>query len=173
VVAAANGAKERGRTKARNKELAKQAGRAITLGGGGKLLAQTAIEQILQDRGADEVVAELMALKPAPGVDWSALSKHDAVRICKGIKLKSSDSGLWEKGDAANSFAIGGRIYQEAYEGDWNSYEASARGAAVTHYQFRSPAEWFADAYSAFYLNKLPDSHPLVDWLISQNPPAA
>lgn len=39
-----------------------------------------------------------------------------------------------------------------------SSYDAGARARQVSNYQFRSPQEWFAEAYAAFYL---PDDSPL------------
>lgn len=160
-----------GHTKSRAKAHKKTALKALALKGNAKTLAEIAIDQILADREAAKVVGELMSLAPSPGVDWTAMSKHEAVRICQGIKMSGKEGGLWEKGEGAAKYALGGRVYQEAYSGDWNSYELSARGRRVTNYQFRAPGEWFADAYSAFYLGKLPDDHPLTDWLNTQRRP--
>jgi hypothetical protein len=142
--------------------------KAIKLKGDGKTLAEAAIDQILADRKAEIVVAELVSLKSSPGVDWDALAKHDAVKTCTAIKLAGSDKGLWIKGAGAASYAVGGRVYQESYGGDWCSYDPAALGQRVTNYQFRAPGEWFADAYSAFFLGKLPDQHPLNGWLAGQ-----
>jgi len=78
------------------------------------------------------------------------------------VILKSSDKGLWDRGDsAAKKYAIGSSVYQECYEGQWVSYALSARASKVTDYQFRADGEWYAEAYAAFFVGKLPASHPL------------
>lgn len=35
--------------------------------------------------------------------------------------------------------------------GRYYSYDAAARGRQVSNYQFRSPFEWVAEAYAAYY----------------------
>ena len=77
----------------------------------------------------------------------------DAVRV-------SAD--LWWNGAESKNRAIGGVVYQEAYEGEWVSYNLAARSQGIQGYQFRSPAEWFAELYAAYYSDKLKPSHPIV-----------
>jgi hypothetical protein len=45
----------------------------------------------------------------------------------------------------------------EAYEGDtkWVRYSHAARAAKVTDYQFRAPAEWFAELYAITWFKKV------------------
>ena len=50
--------------------------------------------------------------------------------------------------------AIAGRVYHEAYEGSWVGYNYAARSKGITGYQFRAPAEWFAELYAAYYSGK-------------------
>ncbi len=52
---------------------------------------------------------------------------------------------------AGGGVPVGGRIFQEAYKGEWWSYDPAARAQKVSAYQFRSPAEWIAEAYNAYY----------------------
>jgi hypothetical protein len=42
-------------------------------------------------------------------------------------------------------------IYQMSYQPVWVRYEYQARARMVSKYQFRSPGEWFAEAYAAYY----------------------
>ena len=56
----------------------------------------------------------------------------------------------------------GDRMYHESYAGQWVSYVRSARSQAITGYQFRAPAEWFADLYAAYHTGILKDEHPMV-----------
>lgn len=62
------------------------------------------------------------------------------------------------------------RIYHEAYDGRWVSYDAAARKQAITGYQFRAPAEWFSELYAAYHCDKLGDQHPAVSWLEKISP---
>jgi len=48
---------------------------------------------------------------------------------------------------------------------DWVGYLADARKQGLTGYQFRAPAEWFAELYAGFRSGKLRDDHPAMDWL--------
>ena len=47
----------------------------------------------------------------------------------------------------------------------WYRYAMSARAKCISKYQFNTPAEWFAELYSAYYLKKLPEAHPDYKWL--------
>ena len=102
------------------------------------------------------------ALTPADRPDWQAIVKHPAVECAENIRLKNSDSGLWDRGDgAAAKYALGSSVYQESYDGQWVSYALSARGQILCNYQFRAAGEWFAEPYAAFFLKKLKPTHPL------------
>ncbi|GEM_PF-3839229 len=72
----------------------------------------------------------------------------------------------WNKADAAKRNAIGGRVYHESYAGDWVSYHLAARSTGVRGYQFRAPAEWFAELYAAFHIGKMNPKHPDAGWLL-------
>ena len=62
----------------------------------------------------------------------------------------------------------GGRTFFHDKEGaSWASYATSARERKVSEYQFRSPFEWFAEAYSAYYD---PASKPKGALLASRDP---
>jgi hypothetical protein len=141
-----------------------------------KDVAVDLISAILRGKPKEAAVDEFLAANKTEGdvpkePDWKALGKHRAIEWWGEVMLKG-DNGLWDKGHAgANKCAVGGRVYQQAYGHEWWSYSLGARGAAVSQYQFRSPAEWFAEAYSFFYIGKLPEGHALYDWLEKQQPP--
>jgi hypothetical protein len=106
------------------------------------------------------------ALSPADKPDWKAIAKHPAVDCAENIRLKNSDSGLWDRGDsAAAKYALGSSVYQESYGEKWTSYALSARGQILCNYQFRAAGEWFAEPYAAFFLKKLKPTHPLYKML--------
>jgi len=46
---------------------------------------------------------------------------------------------------------LGSHVYQQSYKPIWVRYEHQARARKVSDYQFRSPGEWFAEAYAYYY----------------------
>jgi hypothetical protein len=106
------------------------------------------------------------ATKPAvPGGGDAAawdLARQKAEDWVRSIRV---DAGLWWHAADSKRLAINGRVYQEAYAGDWVSYKLSARAQGVTGYQFRSPAEWFAELYAAYFMKKMNPKHPAAAWL--------
>lgn len=93
--------------------------------------------------------------------DWEA-ARLKAVAWCGKVRV---DASLWYNPAGTKQCAINGRVYQEAYAGDWVSYSLAARAQGISSYQFRSPVEWFADLYAAYYCKKLKPSHPAMAWL--------
>jgi len=78
----------------------------------------------------------------------------------------ATTEGVWSDQGASNSITMKDkRIYHQAYQGTWVSYEASARSRGITGYQFRAPGEWFSELYAAYKLGKLKPQHPSVGWL--------
>lgn len=53
------------------------------------------------------------------------------------------------------------RIFMLDEYGKWCSYLKSARGQAVSNYQFASKEEWFAEAFAAYYGPKYPQDSKL------------
>jgi hypothetical protein len=49
------------------------------------------------------------------------------------------------------SMDIAGRVYTKHPVMGWHSYSRDARERQVSNYQFFAPAEWFAEAYAAYY----------------------
>jgi hypothetical protein len=115
-------------------------------------------------RAVDEVLGELNAVGDAPADDvWQRMVDHPAVDWC--IKVGRKDVwGLGRKGATENADAAGIAVYLRG-TGGFFSYLMSARGKCVSSYQFNSPAEWFAELYAAYYMGKLPESHPDHDWM--------
>jgi hypothetical protein len=59
------------------------------------------------------------------GARQSILAGHQAVELCKQIRLKNK---FWDHGDsAASTYKLGKRVYQEAGSNDWWSYEFAQR----------------------------------------------
>ncbi len=67
--------------------------------------------------------------------------------------------GICFDGQASKRAVIGDYCYQED-EGKWNRYKWDTRKKGISGYQFRAPAEWFAELYAAYYTGKLKTSHP-------------
>ena len=74
--------------------------------------------------------------------------------LCRG------ENGLWAKTGKIAEATHGGRVFHQGYEGgEWFSYNPTSRGDSVTWYQFRAPAEFFAECYATYYLGGLA-GHP-------------
>jgi hypothetical protein len=80
---------------------------------------------------------------------WKTMQKYTS--IAKAINAKSEP---WFNGEAA-SLAIGDRVYTDSGGQGWYSYALSERqSGSVRNYQWRSPAEWFAEIYGLSWLTK-------------------
>ncbi len=107
---------------------------------------------------------------PDDPADWKAGTAdlpdwHGRRDKVKAWVTAINGENLWWNGGECQKRAIGNRVYQKAYGSEWNSYLLAARAKGIAGYQFRSPAEWFAELYAAYHLKRLKDSHPAVDWL--------
>lgn len=89
-------------------------------------------------------------------------ARDEVLNWCRSVRVGMS---LWNNPALSKHVAINGRVYQEAYDGDWVSYKLEARSKGITGYQFRSPAEWFAELYAAYFSGKLKKTHPYAEWL--------
>lgn len=89
----------------------------------------------------------------------------------KLIEMVQSGKPGWNQQSAeikTQSDRFGGRMFHASkYDDQWVSYLADKRlKEGVTKYQWRAPAEWFAELYSAFYLGALEDpQHPRLGWI--------
>lgn len=82
--------------------------------------------------------------------------------------MSGGEGGLWDGGtSAAKKYAVGGRVYQQAYSDSWWSYDLAARAKVVVD-SSSSTGEWFAEAYAAHHIGKLPDDHPVALYLTSE-----
>jgi hypothetical protein len=80
--------------------------------------------------------------------DWKKINDF---LVDKCLKIRS-DADPWF---AAKQIVVGDRVYQESYDKEWWSYDFKARAATkVNNYQWRSPAEWFAEVYAISWLSK-------------------
>lgn len=92
--------------------------------------------------------------------DPKALAKL-AGDVLKWAKLITKEL-WWKSSSDIEGVAINGTVYQQDGT-SWWQYALSARDRMVKDYQFRSPAEWFAEVYTVAMLGKLSSSHPCAD----------
>lgn len=103
-----------------------------------KVAAETALSTGTTDRPAKVTDPDWVVLEPF-------------LETCANLR---SDKWPWD-----NPHDIGGRAFHEAYPGEWWSYDTAVRAKKLTvrGYQWRSPAEWFAELYAySFYKSEPP-----------------
>ena len=129
------------------------------VGGGHKTELEEFVGAALKDSSVKKPVQEgdkFLGL----AAHWDALEK--TAKIIAGLR---EGKAIWYKGGAAATAAADAlgesRVYFEAYPGQWWSFVLSERSASVAEYQWRAPGEWFAEAYSLYYLKKLDNDHPV------------
>jgi hypothetical protein len=114
-------------------------------------------------KAADKTKLEKYALGLMKNGKVAAPKTPEETAVKNWVDAVRVGNNIWWNGAACKNLAIGGRVYQEAYDyggGQWNSYDLAARKQGIHGYQFRAPGEWFAELYAAYYSDKLKPSHP-------------
>jgi hypothetical protein len=114
------------------------------------------------------VIDKILRLNPQPpappkGVDAGQWAARQA-EVDKWHRIATAKNVWWRESDCVE-ITIGDMIYHEAYDMNWVGYLAAARKKGMTGYQFRAPAEWFAELYAAFHSGKIKKGHPSEGWL--------
>jgi hypothetical protein len=109
-----------------------------------------ALEKILEGKSS---VRDGLRHHPA----FAKLSEDEKQGVLGDLVVEALDKGRCARNpwNHSGAIVIEGRTYIESYDGAWNSFLHEARSRQVSDYQFRAPAEWFAEAYAAYYA---PDS---------------
>lgn len=108
------------------------------------------LQGAIDDRKPGELDARIDALADLSAEQKTKIKSDQAVQVLKSC-FAMRGHNPWYKYPDVGGIPLGGRIYQEAYSGDWWSYKQSTRTRKVSTYQFRAPGEWFAEAYAAYY----------------------
>ena len=119
------------------------------------------IEDMLDDKASTPPKHKPKLPKGWKQADWDK-ARDKAEKWVTAIRV---DKKLWDDAAGAKAHSIDGYVYHEAYDGQWVSYRYAARAQGVTGYQFRAPAEWFAELYATFHTGKLNPKHPAAPWL--------
>jgi hypothetical protein len=85
----------------------------------------------------------------------SWLNGHPGTRDKLRVAIESARVALaqaWTLPDGGGDrVTYDGRMYHMDHYENWVSYRAEARTNALSNYQFSTPGEWFAEAYTAYY----------------------
>ncbi|MCB9745174.1 MAG: hypothetical protein H6740_21475 [Alphaproteobacteria bacterium] len=124
---------------------------------------RTTIEAILEGTAKDTAIATALAhhrrfAGPMPSL--TDLKAHDAYKAARALNGKW-DGCYYTKGRSGADKTTVGKYTYTVDNGTLYSYEIAARNAGVSQYQFRAPAEYFAELYMFYYAGKLPTQHPL------------
>jgi hypothetical protein len=113
-----------------------------------------------------QYVLDTLMSKPSNPPATTAGSAEDTARKAFDVwYAKATAKNVYRRQGDCDAIKIGDRVYHEAYVRNWVSYLAAARNKALTGYQFRAPAEWFAELYAGYRSGKLKPDHPAMEWL--------
>lgn len=121
-----------------------------------KTAVVAALQWCITNRRPDRIrqrVTAAMSIVPSAqrtGVINSVMADQSVAALQLAFSGKNPGNPWYRNADDGG-ITVGSRIYQEAYPGEWWSYLASSRSRKVSQYQFRSPYEWIAEAYNAYY----------------------
>lgn len=128
---------------------------------------RTEIVTAMTNRSAVGMVGRVQALPwfaPLPQATKDAVV---ADKVFPAVTVGLKDPWFMTDGGGQKLGTAPVHIYEESYPSSWNRYEFQARDRILTPYQFRDPAEWFAEAYALYYLpdvrgkgRKLQDKDP-------------
>lgn len=125
------------------------------------------VRRMSADDAVRNLLAQLVVCEPNE-VDFDTMQRHAAVAWCRWAC--SDPENLWKHyAEKPAGYVINGRFYARV-DNNWRSYRVAARSKGVSQYQFKAPAEWFAELYAAYQMKKLPDSHPDAKWLAERYP---
>ncbi|MFT4628099.1 MAG: hypothetical protein ACI8PZ_006794, partial [Myxococcota bacterium] len=107
------------------------------------------------------------ALASGKTADVKALGSDGVVTAAaKAVEL---GAGAWV--GSTPTTEVGDHVYSRLPDGSWQRYDADARKRKVSDYQFKTPGEWFAEAYAAYYDGDAPGGKltnldgPMATWL--------
>lgn len=84
---------------------------------------------------------------------WARISNERKQSVLDDPVFTAVNKGLaevpWSGGN--QPFRLGRHVFLESYDGFWARFRFSAWSRKMSHYQFRAPGEWFAEAYAAYY----------------------
>ncbi|MCB9745176.1 MAG: hypothetical protein H6740_21485 [Alphaproteobacteria bacterium] len=126
-------------------------------------LVQELIQEVLAGADVDATIQALLQKHaeyagPMPSLD--GVKEHRAYKVARALQSHYKGT-YYQTGRSGAERTQVGDITFTVDSKQLYSYEMSARDAGVSKYQFRAPAEFFAELYMFFFAGKLPLQHPL------------
>ncbi|MBP2327199.1 hypothetical protein JOF56_007584 [Kibdelosporangium banguiense] len=112
------------------------------------------LQDVISDRDPENIQTRLQGLpfwSSLAAADQTAVLNDNAVQALQTCFADKTPGDPWYGAGDTGGVHLGGRVYQEAYAGQWWSYDPVHRARKVSSYQFRAPGEWIAEAYNAYY----------------------
>lgn len=95
----------------------------------------------------DQAIAEIMRFAPHLPVNHAVTALEIAADAGWGV-ITGNLEAVWQGG---NRLTLGGRSFVKSSERGFASFRDANFANKVSAYQFRSPHEWFAEAYAAYH----------------------
>lgn len=127
---------------------------------------RTAIINTLTSNPAITFTAAVQALDATPGLVINDAGPASAIFV--PARWTGGGTGPWYN-QGAQKTGASGRRYQRGYDDSaslWSYLGATRDSRAVTQYQWRAPAEWFAEVYQVYYAEQENDPNAAVGGIL-------
>jgi HAMP domain-containing protein len=102
-----------------------------------------------------KLISDALSGTEASKPGWANRSQWAALKQYADIAVKITEAKKPWFNAAPDTVTVGGRVFVQAYGSQWYSFDpGEVQKTKVNNYQWRSPAEWFAEIYGITWLTK-------------------